>query len=216
SEKLDGRFEWVKALKKKAHWIDVETCEAPELQGWIRDCFRQEGKRVGPEVVDRLLDWVGNSLEALQLAVSQCCLFAGDASEVSLQDLETLLVKVTDENIFEVIDALFERRRVELHRSLDALLETGEEPLRILSLIHRHLSILLSLRFSGPRKAGDNFRMPPMAWRKYEQQAQRFGTKLNLSLWAPLARADLKLKGSFLPRPLILKRSVDEILSLLA
>jgi len=215
-EKLDGRLEWVKRLKKTAHYIEVPEAEAGEAEQWVRDCLRQEGKRATPEVVQRLVDWVGTSLQALQLAVAQCCLFLGEAPELEIRHLEALLVKVTDEDVFAVVDALFAKNYVELHRSLGLLLESGEEPLKILSLIHRHLSILLTLKYSGAREANATFRMPPMVWQKYEQQAQRYGKKLSLSLWAPVARADLRLKGSSLPRPLLLKRCVDEIIGLLA
>jgi DNA polymerase-3 subunit delta len=216
AEKLDGRLEWVKTLKKKAEYIEIDPVERPEALSWIRDSLRKEGKRAEPEVIDTLVDWLGTSLEALKLAVTQCALYVGERPEVKLRDLEALLVKVTDENVFEVVDALFAKDEKALHRSLGALLESGEEPLKILSLIHRHLSILLTLKFSGSRKAMSSFRMPPLIWRKYEQQAQRYARKLTLSLWAPVTRADLRLKGSSLPRPLLLKNCVDEIIGLLA
>lgn len=215
-EKLDGRLEWVKKLKKKARVVELETPARDEAEAWVRDCLQREGKKAAPEVVERLVDWVGLSLGALQLAVTQCCLYIGDEPALRIKDVEELLVKVTDENVFEVIDALFQKNYVQLHRSLELLLASGEEPLKILSLIHRHISILLTLKYSGLRRAGSLFRMPPMAWKKYEQQAHRYGKRLGLALWAPLTRADLRLKGSALPRPLLLKRCVDEIIGLLA
>ncbi|HCU25121.1 MAG TPA: DNA polymerase III subunit delta [Deltaproteobacteria bacterium] len=215
SEKLDGRLEWVKKLKKKSHWVELETCDRSDQLRWVRETFQAESKNFEAHVDERIVDWIGASLEALQLAVRQCCLYAGDAALVKMADVEDLLVKITEENVFEVIEALFEGNFAKLHHSLDALLETGEEPLKILSLLHRHLSILLTIRFSGLKKAGSMFRMPPLAWRKYERQAERFGKKLTLSLWAPLTRADLRLKGSSLPRPLLLKNCVGEIIALL-
>lgn len=216
AEKLDGRLEWVKSLKKHAEYIEIDPVERAEALSWVRESLKEEGKRAEPEVVDTLVDWIGLSLEALKLAVAQCALYVGEKPELKLRDLEALLVKVTDENVFEVVDALFAKDEKALHRSLGALLDSGEEPLKILSLVHRHLSILLTLKFSGSRKAMGSFRMPPLVWRKYEQQAQRYARKLTPSLWAPVARADLRLKGSSLPRPLLLKRCVDEIIGLLA
>jgi DNA polymerase-3 subunit delta len=215
-EKLDGRLEWVKKLKKKACWIEIPAAERGEAEQWVRDCLQKEDKQADPQVVAQIVEWIGISLQALQLTVTQCCLYVGEAPQIKRSDLEQLLVKVTDENVFEVIDALFQKNYVEMHRSLGILLESGEEPLKILALIHRHLSILLTLKFSGTRQAGVQFRMPPMIWKKYEQQAHRYGKRLTMSLWAPIARADLRLKGSGLPRPLLLKRCVDEIIGLLA
>lgn len=216
ADKLDGRLEWVKKLKKKARVIELEAPDRGEAEAWVKQCLQGEGKKATTEVVERIVDWIGSSFLSLKLTVEQCTLFIGDRSELRMEDVEELLVKVTDENVFEVIDALFQKNYVALHRSLEILLESGEEPLKLLSLIHRHISILLTLKFSGLRRAGSLFRMPPMVWKKYEQQAHRYGKRLSLALWAPLTRTDLRLKGSAMPRPLLLKRCVDEIIGLLA
>jgi DNA polymerase III subunit delta len=215
-EKVDGRLDWVKGLKKHAQWIEVLEASPEDALSWVRNCFQKEGKKAGPEVAERLVDWVGTSLGALQVTVTQLALYVGDAAEVSLEDLETLLVKVTDENIFEVIDAVFAGRLSDLHHSLDALLEAGEAPLKILALVYRHLAILLTLRYSKNPYASDLLRMGPAIRRKYEMQAKRYQRQLKLSLLGPVARADIRLKLSPLSKSLVLKHCVEEIVALLA
>jgi DNA polymerase-3 subunit delta len=215
-EKIDGRLEWAKLLKKQAEYVEIPEADVSESLQWVRQCFQQEGKKVSGEVLDRLVAWVGNSLGALQLTVNQLCLYVGDKPEVTMRDIETLLIKVADENIFVVIDCLFAGRLVELHRSLDALLEGGEAPLKILGLVYRHLSILLALKFSDESRVGSLFRLHPMIRKQYERQAQKYNRQLTLSLLAPIAEADIRLKGSNLPNDLLLKHAVEEIISLLA
>lgn len=214
-EKLDGRLDWVKLLKKQSQWIETSEASPRECLQWIQSCFQTEGKKAESEVRERLLEWIGVSLGGLKITVTQLCLFVGDSPQVTLKDLETLLVKVTEENIFEVVDQIFAGNIRECHRSLGALLEGGEAPLKILALVYRHLAILLTLKDSRNSKGSELLRMPPMFRQKYEVQTQRFGSKLHLGLLAPVARADLQLKLSPLDKSLILKNCVEEMIRLL-
>lgn len=210
-EKLDGRLDWVKRIKKHAEWIEVPPADLQESLDWVRQCLAKEGKKADGELAEMLVGWIGNSLEALQNAVTQLSLFVGDRPSITRADLETLLVKVSEENVFQVIDAVFLRKPAELHRSLGALLESGEAPLKILALLFRHLSILLSLQESDSRKTAGLFRLSPYILRSYEQQARRFAKQITPSILAPVVQADVKLKGSSLPNDLILKNCVEEI-----
>lgn len=213
-EKVDGRLDWVKALKKSAHWIEVSLCSDDEALAWIRDCFAREKKKPEAGVVERILDWVGASLEALEGTVAQLSLYVGDVPAVSLADIERLLVKVTEENVFEVVDQIFAGQIRECHASLQALLAGGEAPLKILALVYRHLAILLTLK-EGSGSGSDLMRMPPMIRRKYEEQAKKYGARLHVGLIAPLTRADVQLKLSPLDKNLILKNTVEELMRLL-
>ncbi len=215
-EKLDGRLDWVKVLKKHSEYIEIAEAQPEECLDWVRRCFAKEGKGAESEVVARIVEWVGNSLSALQLTVAQLCLYGGERPEVCLEDVESLLVKVSEENIFKVIDGIFSGDVAELHRSLQALLEAGEAPLKILALLYRHLSILLVLKFDGGSDASSLFRLGPMVRRLYERQARQYAGRLNFSLLAPIAQADVRLKSSNLPNELLLQHCVGNIIDLLA
>ena len=110
---------------------------------------------------------------------------------------------------------MFTGKKIELARSLGALLDSGEAPLKVLALIYRHLSVLLALQSSGGKKDSSLLRMSPYVLRKYEGQVRRFGTSLTPSLLGPMAQADVRLKSSPLPKDLLLKICVEEVGSLL-
>jgi DNA polymerase-3 subunit delta len=216
AEKLDGRLEWVKALKKQGEVLEVPEVTREEAAAWARKCFEREAKKIPAGLAEELVEMVGNNLGVLQQSVAQLCLYAGDMETVELKDMEDLLVKVSEENIFEVVDSIFSENRRELHRSLRRLLESGEAPLKILALLYRHLSILLVLRFGASASRGGLLRMPPWARRRYDAQANKYARRLKYSLLKPIAEADIRLKGSALSGSLILKNCVNGILGLLA
>ncbi len=216
ADKLDGRFEWVKCVKKYGTVLEIPEPNGGEVLSWVQKCFSREGKQVTQEVMTRMIDWIGPSFSALQQAVIQVCLFVGDASEVRVEDIETLLVKVSEENIFALLDGLSQGQGREVHRALDRLLEAGEPPLRLLALLYRQIGILLALKFEGTEAVLRLFRMSPYSVKKYENQVKSLGKKLHYGLLRPLAEADQKLKGSTLAAPLVFKCCLEEVESLLS
>ena len=214
-EKLDGRLDWVKALKKRSHWVDIPEAKADEARDWVRILFKREGKKASEEVVGRLVEWLGTSLGALQLAVTQLSLYIGARGEIALQDLEALFVKLSEEDVFQVIRALFSKDPSAWHVGLRRLTDSGEAPLMILALLYRHLSILLSLKEGKAGEVAKIFRINPYFLKEYESQLRHFGSKLNASILAPLTYADHALKSSRHSSPLILEKAVEEVRHLL-
>ncbi len=215
-DKLDGRLDWVKALKKRAHWVDIPEAELGDAQEWVRILLKREKKSAEGEVISRLVEWMGTSLGALQIALQQLAVYVGERQELRISDLEALFVKLSEENVFGVVDAMFRGKEAELYSSLSRLLAMGEPPLKVLALIYRHISILLSLREGGPRETASVFRLNPYFLRQYESQVGKFGRNLHPGLLAPLSKADFALKSSALPDDLILKNCVEEIRASLA
>ena len=215
SDKLDGRLDWVKVLKKTATLIEFPAMGKSECADWIKECLDREGKVVEEGVVENLLESVGLDLGCLDQSIRQLALWVGDRKEITRKDVEELLRPISEENIFEVIESIFLAEPAVKFRRLSRLLDSGEAPLKILSLLYRHLSILLALTKSPAGEAWSIFPMPPGIRHRYEHQAGRFGSRLNYGLLEPLTRADQKLKGSPLNKELILKETVEELSSLL-
>lgn len=216
ADKLDGRLDWVKALKKSAFIFEVEPFSAPEAVAWVKGRWREQSVEVEEGVSERLVELLGADLGLLTQAITQLSLFVEEGQALSLAHLDELFVKVSEENIFEVLEALFVGNLPELYRGLERLLKTGEAPLRILALVYRHLSILLALRFAGEAGTWQNFRMPPMARQRYLNQVQRFGARLSYSVLKPLSAMDRKLKSSPLAGERVLKEGIREIAVLLS
>ncbi len=213
-EKLDGRLDWVKALKKNGKWVEIPEATREECAAWVRKCLQGSGKKFAPEVPDRMVELLGNSIGGLKLAVDQLILYVGRRETITCEDVEELFIKVSEEDIFGVVDSLIEEKTAKREKSFQALLETGEAPLKILALLFRHLSILLSLQDKKSHE-GRGFPLPPFLKKKYEAQLRRFSRPLSISLLKPLARADREMKGSCLHSDLILKNCVDEVQALL-
>jgi DNA polymerase-3 subunit delta len=211
SDKLDGRLDWVKVFKKTAKLVEFSVLGKAECHDWVEECFKQEGKKWEEGVPENLLEWIGLDLGALEQSVAQLALWVGDRPELTRRDLEELLRPVSVENIFEVIDSFFSAEPAVKYRRLDRLMASGEAPLKILSLIYRHLSILLALSKSRPGEAWSVFPMAPGFRNRYEQQAGRYASGLHYGLLEPLTRADRKIKGSPLKKELILKEAVEEL-----
>ncbi|MCP5468481.1 MAG: DNA polymerase III subunit delta [Deltaproteobacteria bacterium] len=207
-EKLDGRLDWVKLLKKQARILEFDALSTDECIQWVKLCFKREAKSYTGEVPALIVELIGKQFGMLQNTVQQLCLYVGELHEVSQEDCHKLLSKVSEENIFEVIEAVFSDDFKALHQSLGALLDSGEAPLKILALAYRHLSILLEIKFA---KAGEAVSISPWLQRKYQTQVNKFSNYLNYDLLKPLVVADEKLKSSSIPSKFILQNSLERL-----
>jgi DNA polymerase-3 subunit delta len=215
-DKLDGRLDWVKKLKNKSHYIEVPMVSTEEAIKWVLHCLKKEGKKGSIECVHQIIDWTGLLLEPLQLAVMQLSLYVGEGEEITVRDLESLLLKITEEDVFKVIDAVFEKDNRRLPIKLKELLDSGEAPLKILALLHRHLMISLALAEDSSQEVGQGFKVGGWVLRRYQEQRRKISKGFSKSLLKPLAEADLQIKGSGLPAPLILRHCLEKISESLA
>ena len=234
-ESWDGRSTWVRLCKQKATVLDVSKTTKKDALGWIENCFRKEKRKYEAGLPERLIELMGLDFGSLQQAVSQLVTYVGQpdattqAEHISLAHCDELFERIPQENIFEVIDALFAPSEQKFYTSLQNLLSNHEAPLKILSLCHRHIAILLELKYlpiteqvmrtsdvdavKGPPHKKPS--MPPWMLKKYQQQVRSFGAALNLSLLQPLCAADRDLKSSRLAPQLILKKALGECRKLL-
>lgn len=212
TEKLDGRLDWVKVLKKQAHCIEFEAVSFHECIDWVKICLKRENKNYEEGVPHFVVEMMGRQFGMLQNTVQQLCLYMGKNDTLKLDDCSTVLARVSEENVFELIEALFSQDLAEFHRSFAALLEAGEAPLKILALAYRHLSILLEIKFA---KAGESSTLSPWLQRKYQSQVVEYRQQLNFDLLKPLVEADQKLKGSPLKAKFVLENAFEKLAELL-
>lgn len=209
--KLDGRLDWVKKLKKNALWVQLNPLDRQGALSFLQGAFRDRNLDYDEEVLDALVEALGTQLGILSQTVEQLATYLAEGERLTLEAATPFLKKVSEENIFEVIEATFTGDQRRLSAGLEHLLQSGEAPLKILTLLYRHLSILLSLQNSGEAETRQVFRLPPFIIKNYQQQVRRFGAKLQLGLLGPLVATDHALKHSGLPAPLILKQGLSDL-----
>lgn len=116
------------------------------ITSWIRKEVEERGKTITDRAIELLMEVAGESLRVLSKEIEKLITYLGDRKVVNEEDIKVLSPNTRTVNIFEFIDALSGGDRYRAFKSLRRLIEEGEPPSLILSLIARHFRILLMLK----------------------------------------------------------------------
>lgn len=195
----------------------------------------RSGKKVSPAAWEALGRKTGFSLRESLGAIEQLIIYSGANRTIEAADVEAVIGRTKEDVVFSLTEALSARNLNRALSSLRELLEQGEAPLMIFSMIVREVRLLLQARLlldSGSLKGfepnmADYFRFqkyvhPALKQQKEEQldivsqhpfvvfqalkNARRFQTKELVSFLKLLARTDIELKSTNLPPSLLLER----------
>ncbi len=90
----------------------------PQAVGWVRELARARGKSMGEDVAEQLVEWTGRDWRLLESECEKAVLHAGEAGEVSRQDVEATVWPSRQLRAFAFLDAVGRR---DLAQALDRL-----------------------------------------------------------------------------------------------
>jgi DNA polymerase-3 subunit delta len=115
-----------------------------ELPAWIHDRARGKGGSFDNKAATRLAQLVGPTLRLLDLEIDKLLLYA-DGRSVSTDDVQILVSRARETNIFDLVDAVGRRQTGSALRLLHGLLEDGEPPLKLFGMLARQVRILIQV-----------------------------------------------------------------------
>jgi len=204
ADKVDMRRRLYKEMGARGMAVEFRVPFDNQVAAWIGRHARQRGIRIEPAAVDLLRLYVGANLRELAGEIEKLVTYAGEGEPITARQVEEQVGLSRGTSIFELTDAIGEAmgqgersRAAELMRSL---LDQGEEPLRILPMVSRHLQLLLKTqrlaRARVPREdMARQLGISPFFLSGYQEQAQKVRAR---ALWRGLSvllEADTRLKS---------------------
>jgi DNA polymerase-3 subunit delta len=169
-----------------------------DLLPWLAQEAKRLGKTLPPAAAQRLVEVVGDNLSELHQELKKLALFAGDETTLTPQQVSQLASHSRSYNIFALTDALGESALPRRLAALDHLLDLGEPPARILTMLARQLRLLIRYKESAPHSSpadlAKKLRLPPGIIKRLGRQAQNFSLKALQAHLELLHQADLALK----------------------
>ncbi|MFQ5515162.1 MAG: DNA polymerase III subunit delta [Myxococcota bacterium] len=198
--KVDRRQAWVKRVAKLGR---VVICAAPkrppDLRAWIEARITSLGKQPGPGVAAELLERVGPQLDLLASEIEKLSLFVGERSRVVPRDVMEVSGELRARALYELTDAIGQRRAGPALAMLAKLIDQGQPPLLLLGTLANHFRRLLRASDCHPLEAKEVERrlgVHPYAARKLTEQVRRFEPERLRSCLAAIRRTDEVLKGA--------------------
>lgn len=174
-----------KISKLVAQLGTVAMFDAPDsemLVVWLNGIFAQEHLKISAATLRYLIDCVGNNMNLLKNEAEKLCAYCIEKGTVSREDVDLLCVNLVEDKIFDMIDAISERKQEKTMQLYDDLLYLQEAPMKILVLITRNFMQLLKIRFALDTGTPESqiaamFGIRPYFVKKYIAQARAFSIK---------------------------------------
>ena len=171
-----------------------------DLLPWLTREAKRLGKTMTPAAAQRLVEVVGDNLSELHQELKKLALFAGDEASLTPQQVSQLASHSRSYNIFALTDALGEAALPRRLAALDHLLDLGEPPARILTMLARQLRLLIRYKEAAPHSTPADLakllKLHPGIVKKVGRQAEKFSLPALQAHLELLHQADLSLKTS--------------------
>jgi len=146
AKKLDKRTKLYHLFLEKGSIVSFYPLRGNRKLVWAAQRVEKRGKRISPEALIYLTERVGDDLCYLDNEIEKLCIFVHPKDLIKKEDVEEVMGEGRGEGVFDLTEAF---RKKELSRSLSILfqlLERGEDPQGIYSLIVREIRILLRIK----------------------------------------------------------------------
>jgi DNA polymerase-3 subunit delta len=175
-QKLGTRERLLAAVKKSG---DVHSFEQPTgkaLVRWVVGHAKGLGLDLPDDVAGSLIERCSGDKQRLVTETEKLALYVSDRPATG-EDVEALCPPDVQSNIFAFVDALGVGDRSRAIRLLEALISTGEPPLRATYMVRRQFRLVARARALFARGASQGevareLKVPPFVARKLEEQAR--------------------------------------------
>lgn len=176
---VDKRSKLFKAVKAKGHIVELPFQDEMTLKKWILGQVRKENKQISESTVTYLLNKTGTDMENIQKELEKLFCYTLEKDSIRPEDVDAVCVTQISSHIFDMVNAVAEKRQEHALELYYELLALKEPPMRILYLMTRQYRILhqvkdLLKKGYGRKEIASKAGLHPFAAGKYMDQAKHF------------------------------------------
>ncbi len=198
-DEIDGRSALIKKMKAKGIYAEFKYKTPAELAAWCRKLFEKAEIKVADNVIEQLVFSCDEGMENLKNEAEKLISYCGDKKTVLREDVDLIVRKSLKMHMFEMIDAISEKRTAKAYEMLNELKVYKESPIKIIALLGRQAILLLktSVLLSENRynDIASELGVHPFIARKYIDSARQTGTDMLSQMVEKCTQADYLVKS---------------------
>ncbi len=176
---IDKRSKLYKTISAKGCVVEFTQQDENTLKKWIAGLLAKEGKKITENTVQLFLTKTGSDMENIHGELEKLICYCMDREVVTAEDVEIICTTRVTSHIFDMVDAIADKKRTRALELYYELLALKEPSMRILFLIARQCNILLQVKAMknkgfGNKEIASAIGVPPFAVGKYAAQAAKF------------------------------------------
>lgn len=180
--------------------VDCNKLDATMIRRKVLVDLKNKGFLIGDEALKTLILYCNYNLTQIYSELDKLTAFADENKVITDEMIRTLSVRDCTYNIFELTEALGNKRSEEALKILDYLIEQ-EDHIALIGLLYSHYRRLLMVAISplnlDNATIADQLQVKPYAVKIARQQCKLFGTKKLYMLCNKLHNIDLEVKTTF-------------------
>ena len=176
---MDKRSKLYKTVSAKGCAVEFGIQDENTLKRWVLGMVKRENKKISEPALNFLLEMTGTDMENIQKEMEKLFCYCMDQDAITERDIVQICTKRISSHIFDMINAIADRKQKKALELYYELLALKEPPMRILFLITRQFNLLLQVKelagkgYQG-RAIGEKVGLPGFVAGKYVTQASRF------------------------------------------
>ncbi len=215
SNGVDEKNNLFKALKKEAKCQEFSLLDDKLLKVWLRKEFEKYGAKIDSLAENLLLTYVGNNLWQMENEVKKLVYFKR-GSLIKKEDIELQVKPKIEVDIFKTIDALASKDKKQALNFLYKHLESGDNPLYILSMIGYQFRTLLTIKELMEKKypyaaIAQKSGLHPFVVRKSYYLCRQFTMAQLKKIYQKIFQVDLDIKTGKIEAETALNLLVSEV-----
>lgn len=176
---VDKRSKLYKTVHSKGYAAEFTSQDENTLKRWIGSTLARDGKKITESTVQLIISKTGTNMDNIQMELEKLICYCMDRDVITDADVEAICTSQISNHIFDMINAIADKKQKQALELYYDLLALKEPPMRILFLIARQCNMLLQtkeLKSKGNdnRSIGTKIGVPPFIAQKYVNQAARF------------------------------------------
>lgn len=176
---VDKRSKLYKALKARGRAVELGFQDENTLKRWVAGLIRNENRQAGEQTIAYFLNKAGTDMENITKELEKLFCYTFGRDTITKEDVDAVCVAQITNHIFEMVDAVAQKKQKKALELYYDLLALKEPPMRILFLMIRQYRILLQVKGLlkagyGRKEVASKAGLHPFVAGKYMDLAKRF------------------------------------------
>ena len=179
---VDKRGKLYKAVNKKGSVVEFTAQNEQPLTRWILGILKSEKKMITSGAMKLFLEKTGTDMERIRQELEKLICYCMEKESITEEDVAVICSEQTENKIFDMINAMAEKKQKKAMELYYDLLALKEPPMRILYLITRQFNLLMQVKelseegYSA-KKISERLKMAGFIVRNCLRQAEYFSLK---------------------------------------
>ncbi|MEK2690731.1 DNA polymerase III subunit delta [Bdellovibrio sp. GT3] len=201
ASRVDKRKKQIRQLLDKADCVEFKKPYENQVPSWINYIAESLGLKISNDAIHLLHKLVGHHLTEIEAELKKLGEFVEGARRIEVSDVAQVVSRSKEESVFDFTKAVGLNDRVKALEYLVHLLDQGQNEIGIISLVARHIRILLAVKKGMEEglhgaKLAHYAQVPPYFLENYVEQARLWTAKKLEQTMVVLSETDKALKSS--------------------